>query len=82
MKKYVNNLEIKAWKQVRDQKSMGKVRDQKSMKQIKDKAQGLLYVERKLILRYSLSLFSLLPNQPDAVRIGIANALELILLYI
>ena len=41
-------IEIKTvWKQVRDQRVW---------KQVKDEAQGLLYVEQKLILRHLVSL--------------------------
>ena len=56
MKNYGNKIEIKKqvkeWKQVRE------------WKQVKDEAQGSLNVERKFILRYLLSLFLLLTNQP------------------
>ena len=41
----------------RSKKQVGEWKQLREWKQVKDEAQGLLYVERKLILRYLLSLF-------------------------
>ena len=52
LKKGIGIKSEKLWRQVRDRE------------QVKDEAQGLLYVERKLILRHLLCLFWLLSIQP------------------
>ena len=41
----------------RSRKQVGDWKQVREWKQVKDKAQGLLNIERKLILRYLLSLF-------------------------
>ena len=41
----------------RSRKQVGKWKQVREQKQVKDEAQGLLNVERRLIVRYLLSLF-------------------------
>ena len=51
-----------------------KVNNQKA---IETRLSSVVVIEGKLILKHLLSLFRLLDYKADAVRIGIANALEL-----